>query len=201
MAINVIELQKRVGVTADGSLGAGTLGALFARMGAAAPVAAELGLGANVHLRAFGILDTPLRLAHFIAQVTHESDGLKAMEEYASGAAYEGRADLGNTQPGDGKRYKGRGPIQLTGRANYREFGRAVGIDFESHPELVALPSVGLWAGCRYWDNHGLNAWADKDDVLAVSRGVNCGSATTTRTPNHLAERTAQLVKAKKLIC
>jgi putative chitinase len=200
MAINVLELQKRVGVTPDGDLGAVTLTALFAKMGAAAAVAAELGLSANIHLRAFGILDTPLRLAHFMAQVTHESDGLKAMEEYASGADYEGRADLGNTQPGDGKRYKGRGPIQLTGRANYRNFGRDVGVDFESHPELVAFPSVGLWAGCRYWDGKKLNEWADKDDVLAVSRGVNCGSPTSKNTPNHLAERKAQLAKAKKLI-
>ncbi|MEE9926480.1 MAG: hypothetical protein PBV01_24520 [Brucella anthropi] len=65
-----------------------------------------------------------LRIVHFLAQLAHESDGFCAMEEYASGAAYEGRADLGNTQTGDGKRFKGRGPIQLTGRANYRAFAK-----------------------------------------------------------------------------
>jgi putative chitinase len=200
MALNVKQLQKRVGVTQDGALGPGTLGALFARMGAGPAVAAELGLAANVLFQSYGLLETPLRLAHFMGQVAHESDGLKAMEEYASGEAYEGRADLGNTQPGDGKRYKGRGPIQLTGRANYRAFGRAIGIDCEAHPEIVAFPSVGLWAGVRYWDTQRLNEWADKDDVLAVSRGINLGNPKSTKTPNHLAERTAQVAKAKALI-
>ena len=83
-------------------------------------------------------INTRLRIAHFIAQVAHESDCFNAMEEYASGAAYEGRDDLGNVQPGDGKRFKGRGLIQLTGRDNYAKFSKAMNQDFLSQPEMVA---------------------------------------------------------------
>jgi predicted chitinase len=74
-------------------------------------------------------ITTYLREAAFLAQLAHESGELRYMEELASGAAYEGRKDLGNTQPGDGVRYKGRGPIQLTGRANYQKYGDLLGVD------------------------------------------------------------------------
>jgi putative chitinase len=74
-------------------------------------------------------ITTPLRQAHFLAQVGHETGELRYIEEIASGAAYEGRRDLGNTEPGDGVRFKGRGLIQLTGRANYAKYGLAIGKD------------------------------------------------------------------------
>lgn len=186
-------LQGRLGVPVDGIIGAGTLTALFAKMGAAPAIAAELGLAANVHFRTYGILDTGLRLAHFMGQCSHESGGFRYLEEIASGAAYEGRVDLGNTQPGDGRRYKGRGPIQLTGRANYRRVGRRIGIDLESHPEVVGHPSIGLLVGCVYWADRSLNARADADDLLGLTRAINGGT-------NGLEDRKVQTAKAKGLI-
>lgn len=186
-------LQGRLGVPVDGIIGAGTLTALFAKMGAAPAIAAEMGLAANVHFRTYGILDTGLRLAHFMGQCSHESGGFRYMEEIASGAAYEARADLGNTQPGDGRRYKGRGPIQLTGRANYRRVGRKIGIDLESHPEVVGHPSIGILVGCVYWADRSLNARADADDLLGLTRAINGGT-------NGLEDRKVQTAKAKGLI-
>jgi putative chitinase len=186
------KLQGALGVAADGLIGPGSLTALFRRFGAAPERAEELALAANRRLVEYGILDTPRRLCHFMAQLAHESGGFRYMEEIASGQAYEGRASLGNTQPGDGKRYKGRGPIQLTGRTNYRAFGRIIGIDLERHPELAAYPSIGLWVACEYWESRGLNALADADDVEAITRKINGGYT-------GLADRKAYLAKMKAL--
>lgn len=193
MAIDAKRLQAKLGVAADGIFGPASFAELFVKSGCKRELANELGLAAVVHTKTYGIFDSGLRLAHFLAQLGHESDGFNAMEEYASGAAYEGRKDLGNTQPGDGKRYKGRGPIQLTGRANYRTYGRQLGFDFERHPEIVAYPSVGMLVACKYWFDRGLNAYADADDILTVTKRINGGT-------NGLDDRKARLVKAKALI-
>lgn len=184
------KLQKAAGVHDDGIIGRCTLTAVFRKLGASQSRAEELGLAANVHLRTFGILDNSLRLIHFLAQLAHESGNFRYMEEIASGAAYEGRKDLGNTQAGDGKRYKGRGPIQLTGRANYRKYGQQLGIDFENNPDIVALPSVGLLVACKFWSDNDLNTLADKDDVLTITRRINGGT-------NGLADREAHLAKLR----
>lgn len=143
---------------------------------------------------------TPLRAAHFLAQVGHESGGLRYMEEIASGAAYEGRADLGNTRPGDGRRFKGRGPIQLTGRANYRAFtrwARSSGHsthDFEANPHLLSRPEWGFLAASYYWTvaRPRLNAQADRDDLEAVTRSINGGL-------NGLDDRRQRLQRCKQL--
>jgi putative chitinase len=190
MTINAAKFQTALGVNADGLIGRGTYTALFAKLGAGPERAAELALAANVHFPAYGIMNSELRLAHFMAQLVHESGSFRYMEEIASGSAYEGRADLGNTQAGDGKRFKGRGPIQITGRANYRTFGRAIGIDIENHPEIAAVPSIGLHLALEYWKQRGLNNYADTDDVATITRKINGGL-------NGFADRKAHLAKIK----
>lgn len=93
-------------------------------------------------------IDTPARRAAFLAQVAHESAGFQMLREMASGAAYEGRANLGNTEPGDGKRFKGRGLIQITGRTNYSLCAAALGIDCVEKPELLEeIPEACRSAG------------------------------------------------------
>jgi putative chitinase len=147
--------------------------------------------GALVAGMTTGGMNTPLRQAHFLAQVGHESEQLRYTEELASGAAYEGRKDLGNTQPGDGVRFKGRGLIQLTGRANYAAFAQACGQDVVASPELVAeTPALAVDAAVWFWGEHGLNALADKDDVVGITKRVNGGT-------NGLADREALLARAK----
>lgn len=204
MMLDVKKLQQRLGVTVDGVPGRGTLAALFAAAGAAPAVAAELGLAANVHFRSYGLVANGLRLAHFMAQCAHESGGFRFNREVwgptAAQRAYEGSAKLGNDRPGDGKRYLGRGPGQLTGRANYRLYGRRLGIDFESHPELLEAWSLGLLAFCAYWDACSLNAWADRDDLKAVSNGINRGDPLSSRAPNGWADRQARFGRMKALI-
>jgi putative chitinase len=149
---------------------------------------------ALVAAMAAAAIDTPLRRAHFLAQVAHESGGLRWLEELASGAAYEGRADLGNDRPGDGPRFKGRGLIQLTGRANYGAFERAVGRDLTSSTAAAAQVAhdaeLCVRAATWYWTRHGLNALADADGLAAVTRRINGGL-------NGLDDRAKYLARAK----
>jgi predicted chitinase len=117
----------------------------------------------------------PLRQAAFLAQLAHESGELRLFEEGATGDAYEGRIDLGNTKPGDGRRFKGRGPIQLTGRSAYRHAGKALGLDLENHPALVATPDVGFRAAGWFWTVKRINLLADVPNFDAVTKAVNGG--------------------------
>ena len=131
------------------------------------------------HLQAamseFEISHTVRRAAAFLAQLGHESGSLQWMEEIASGAAYEGSRLLGNTQKGDGKRFKGRGPIQLTGRANYHKYGEILGVDLIAHPELAATPEVGFRIAGLFWRDRGLNALADANRFDAITERINGG--------------------------
>ena len=120
-------------------------------------------------------INTPQRRAAFLAQLAHESGGLIYFEEIASGAAYEWRTDLGNTQAGDGRRYKGRGPIQLTGRANYRTAGQALGLDLEGNPAQAANPDVGFRVAAWYWQSRGLNELADAGNFDQITYRINGG--------------------------
>ena len=138
-------------------------------------------------------INTRLRICHFIAQVAHESDCFNAMEEYASGEDYEGRDDLGNTQPGDGVRFKGRGLMQLTGRANYAEFSKAMNQDFIAQPQLVGQIPWAIWVAGWYWHTRALNEYADRDDLEGVTVRVNGGY-------NGLEDRRDYLQKAKSVL-
>jgi putative chitinase len=122
-----------------------------------------------------GEINTPLRQAHFIAQLAHESDGFRADQEYASGAEYEGRKDLGNIHPGDGRKYKGHGWIEITGRANHAAAGKALGLDLINHPELACLPENCAKIAVWYWIGHGLNKYADADDIITITKRINGG--------------------------
>jgi putative chitinase len=138
-------------------------------------------------------IDTPLRVAHFLAQTAHESDGFCTTEEYADGRAYEGRRDLGNVEPGDGPRYKGRGLIQLTGRMNYACTGQELGLDLLGAPLSVNDPVTYLLVACLFWTRLKINQHCDADDLYAVTRLVNGGL-------NGLDSRRAYLARAKALV-
>lgn len=120
-------------------------------------------------------INTKLRIAHFLAQVIHESGSFRYREEIASGQAYEGRKDLGNTVPGDGKLFKGRGYIQLTGRANYKRYSDATGINFVIDPKLVADPKWAMDVAGWYWNVTKLNPYADLDDIDKITKLINGG--------------------------
>lgn len=127
-------------------------------------------------MKKFGI-DTPIRRAHFLAQCAHESGGFRWVREFASGKAYEGRSDLGNTQTGDGVKYKGRGYIQLTGRANYTKFKGSVSKDVVSDPILVEQDYVAQSAAW-FWKTRNFNDFANDDSVETlkkVTKRVNGG--------------------------
>ena len=138
----------------------------------------------NMWALAFDI-NTPQRIVHYLAQTFHESGALRYVEEIASGAAYEGRTDLGNTQKGDGMRYKGRGYIQLTGRRNYEAFNKCdvCTADVVATPEAVAEFPLNQVASMWFWQTNGLNELADRDDggksgedvVERITRKVNGG--------------------------
>jgi len=138
-------------------------------------------------------INTDLRLAHFLAQLAHESDHFRTYEEYASGSAYEGRRDLGNVKKGDGRRYKGRGPIQITGRYNYRKYGELLGLNLENNPELAEDHKIGLLLAGEYWHQKSLNDLADKDNGKQITRKINGGY-------NGLKDRLTKVVRAKKAL-
>jgi putative chitinase len=117
-------------------------------------------------------IDTPQEFAHFLAQACHESDHFKTTKEYASGKAYEGREDLGNKNPGDGVKYKGRGIFQTTGRSNYLQLGIKKGLRdlFINTPELLEQPEYAVWSACEYWKTKGLNDPANHPDTDKLTK-------------------------------
>lgn len=140
----------------------------------------------------FGI-DTPQRQAAFLAQVAHESGSLRYVKELADGMGYEGRKDLGNTSPGDGPKYKGRGLLQITGRANYLACGVALGLDLIASPELLEQPQHACRSAAWFWKSHSLNQFADKDEFGALTKRINGGF-------NGLDDRIQHWLRARKVL-
>lgn len=140
-------------------------------------------------------INTPARQAAFLAQIGHESGSLRYTLEIASGAAYEGRVDLGNTRPGDGERFKGRGLIQITGRANYAACSQSIYGDDRliRTPELLEQPEAACFSAGWYWASRGLNELADEGDFLRITRRINGGT-------NGLAERQALYTQALEVL-
>ena len=138
-------------------------------------------------------INTNLRQEHFLCQAAHESAGFTTLQEFGNAhyfSRYDSRKDLGNIHPGDGARYHGRGIFQITGRANYRNYGEALGLDLEGNPELAADGKIALEIACLYWKNHNLNHFADRDDILSITKAINGGL-------NGLADRKFYLSRAK----
>jgi putative chitinase len=146
-------------------------------------------------------IDTPLRASAFLAQIAHESAELRFMEEIwgptAQQKKYEPPSDvatrLGNTQPGDGFRYRGRGPIQITGRFNYKKFGDLLGVDLVGNPDLAATPQYAFSTAGVFWKVNGLNELADVQDFITITRRINGGL-------NGLAERQKYYEIAKNVL-
>jgi len=138
----------------------------------------------------FGIT-TPARRSAFLAQVAHESGELRYTRELADGSAYEGRPDLGNTEPGDGPRFRGRGLLQVTGRNNYGRCGIALGLELLEHPELLEVPGGACRSAGWFWRGHGLNEAADRNRFGTITRTINGGYT-------HLDERLGYWLAARK---
>lgn len=133
------------------------------------------------------------RQAAFLAQVAHESGSLKYMREIADGSAYEGRLDLGNNEPGDGVRFAGRGPIQVTGRANYARCAVALNMPLVEEPRLLEAPAAGCLASAWWWRDRGCNELADQDKFGRITKTINGGYT-------GLDDRLSHWLRARKVL-
>jgi len=175
---------------------------LVAAVGCTAAKAAEFAPHLAGACTAYQI-DTPRRLAAFLAQIGHESGSLKYTTEIwgptAAQQTYEGRISLGNTEPGDGERYKGHGLIQTTGRFNHRAVRdrlRKRGIDcpdFEAEPDRLAEPAWAAWSAADYWDWRHCNPLADAGSFEAITIKINGGT-------NGQSDRLERWAKAKAVL-
>lgn len=154
----------------------------------------------NQAMQVYGV-NTALRTAAFIAQLAHESGEFRWMEEIWGPTDAQRRyeppnalaAKLGNTEAGDGKRFKGRGPIQITGRFNYAKYGGLLGIDLVADPALAATPEVAFATAGLYWKTNGLNELADAEQFVTITRRINGGT-------NGLPDRQKYYATAKAVL-
>ncbi|CDW85625.1 glycoside hydrolase family protein [Stylonychia lemnae] len=121
-------------------------------------------------------ISTPRRIAIFLAQIAHESAQFVYLKEIADGSQYEGRIDLGNTEVGDGVKFKGRGLIQITGRSNYKKYGNLMNLDLINNPVLLEQVENAVYVSCLFWQDRKLNRLADQDDFLGVTKKINGGT-------------------------
>lgn len=144
----------------------------------------------------YGLDNSALHLCHFLAQLAHESAGFRTLREFwgptKAQRGYEGRRDLGNIQMGDGKRFMGRGYIQVTGRANYATYGGLLGLALTANPVLAEDPLTALNIACLYWKKRGIDEPAGRNDLKEVTRKINGGQ-------NGFAERRALFLKARTI--
>ena len=140
-------------------------------------------------------INTPLRISHFMAQIEHESGGFKYLKELGNDAyflKYDGRKDLGNTEAGDGLRFKGRGYIQITGRSNYTVLSKDTRIDFLNNPKLLEQEANGMISALWFWNKRKLNDLADIDNIDKITKVINGGK-------NGIEDRKRLLKKYKTL--
>lgn len=186
--MNVLATQQRLvaqgySLTADGILGPMTYAALlsYAAGRTLGQTGIALGAAMNDKLVAHGIV-SGLGLIHWITQGCHETGGFRLFVEEGS-TAYFAKYDagtpigksLGNTNPGDGYLFRGRGIFEITGRYNYAQMAQKTGLDLLSHPELAATPDVSVLVACLFWQERGIEALADADDLQGVRRKINGG--------------------------
>jgi putative chitinase len=222
LAIDWRAVQRRLGVTQDGIAGPVTWAAVFRHMGAT-DLADALGRAAVAQMPASGLMFSRLRLAHWLGQNAHESGGFRALVEnlnYITPESLmrvwpsrfrsidaarpfvrnsEGLANLvygsrmGNSQAGDGWRYRGRGIKMITGRANYEMEGRALSLPLVEQPQLLQQPPHALASSLSFWTRNGCNALADADNIDALTRRINGGRI-------GIADRVARTARAKLLL-
>ena len=190
--------QGRYSGAIDGIMGPATMaGLLMCGAGTLTPTKVIAAIApALVAVMPLAELSTPLRICHFLAQATEETAGWTTLVEDAGPtycARYDDRADLGNSEPGDGYAYRGRGPLQLTGRGGYTKIGGQIGVDLVGHPDLLLTDmTLSARSAAQYWINAGANQWADVDNIARVTRLINGGL-------NGLPARTDDLRRLKGL--
>ena len=231
-------VAKGYNIKVDGDFGPASYAALMSFVGNS-PVnqlRIDLGKAATKHFPDAGI-NTPLRVAHALAQQSVETGGFSkmveslnysvkglqgtfsrariseadcqrlgrkagagalspAVQEEIANIVYGGSfglKQLGNDQPGDGWKFRGRGAKQTTGRFNYGEVKKVTGLDVINNPDLLADPDTGMQAACIFWEKKNCNQFADKDDILGLTKAVNGGT-------NGLLERKAALQRAKQIL-